>query len=58
MSVIICSKCGDPNTVASWNHSWKRDTTTALCRICYDDLSRDAKVINEELFAENYPDEQ
>jgi len=47
----VCSKCGNPDIVTSWPSG--KDGYTALCEICYGDLSRDARTLNKELRKEN-----
>jgi len=47
-----CSKCGDPDIVTSWKSCFHGDKIIALCQICYERLSRDAKTVNDELLRE------
>lgn len=51
MSVMICSKCGNPDIYKFWDK-------TALCQICFEDLYADAKLINKELLKERYEDHE
>jgi ribosomal protein S14 len=44
-----CVKCGDENIYQRWSR-------TKLCRICFEDLYAEAKIVKEELLKERRED--
>jgi hypothetical protein len=43
-----CAKCGNPDIYKSWKSLLSKGTT-AMCRMCFGNAMRDAKILNKEL---------